>query len=166
MEHLQGAETRLSVFTLGGLDVVTSGSLTRHARRFYSDERLRGVFEQLHDTYDMVVVVAPSLPSQLGISVASNTDGVVLVVPEGDEHSDDILDMVATAHAEGLSVQGLVTVDEPRRGHRRTASSHADGTPGEVETDAGDVRQLPEPHGSDQIGAGSGGSRGAGSLAP
>ncbi|MGD1874364.1 MAG: GumC family protein [Mastigocoleus sp.] len=92
------------------LFVVTAGEMIANPAKFFSNKRMRNFIERSQSQFDMVIYDAPHFLGRLDTNLlATNVDGVLLVVGLGKTHRSALEKTLEELKASRISVLGMVT---------------------------------------------------------
>lgn len=98
------------------LSIVVAGDVTKNVLRTSIAGIVRELIGSISDSFDLVIVVAPSMVhSRDGLILTRSTEGVLLVVDSGDVRRDDLVTVAEELEAVAATVVGAVFNSSPRR---------------------------------------------------
>ena len=92
----------------GEFFVVTSGPLPRYPTELLRSERMNEILEHLRDIADLVLIDSPPMIAADAAVLASNVDGVVLVMQPGRSNAETALAVVEQLNRVGAHIVGVV----------------------------------------------------------
>ncbi|MBU7583474.1 MAG: polysaccharide biosynthesis tyrosine autokinase [Nostoc sp. TH1S01] len=99
--------------SLSNLSVITAGSIPPDPTKLISSEKMKRLMEEFHQNFDLVIYDVPPLAGIADASLlATNTDGILLVVKIGKTQSSVLEQVLENLNISHLNVLGVVANGE------------------------------------------------------
>lgn len=100
-----------------GLAVITSGPIPPNPSEMLGSQKMKAFLEKVSEQYDVVLVDAPPVIAVTdAVVLASQVDGVILVIKTGESRIDMVRDVKAQLENAGVRILGVVLNDVKMRG--------------------------------------------------
>lgn len=109
LSHNADYEAIVQQSEIDNLAVITSGPIPPNPAELLNSNRLDGLLQQLKTDFDVIVLDAPPVNTVTdGQLLASKTDGVVLVVPQGIAEKGSVMHAVAQLKKAHANILGTI----------------------------------------------------------